>query len=187
MFAAQLALIESAYQPTRTVESYTFKKRGTLDNIKEEFFEPDVEVNLSDYVLFPTMEETFREVVPFVSRRKINHRSMIRVYMSDEKTMSSGDPVYIIDGVMTDDTDYMMSLKPENISKIKIISSQRRMQKFGPIGRYGVIIIETRIPGNFRHVPRSKTMFYATGIATPVLFSSPRPENFQPRIPVCTS
>jgi hypothetical protein len=187
LFAKDRTLIENAYKPARALESYTTDRRTKLDNIREEYFVADTEVNLSDYLYFPTMSETFREVIPFVSHRVINKRNVLSVYDADVKTMSNGDPVYIIDGVMTDDTDYLLSLEPRDVISVKVLSSQKNKNKYGPIGRNGVLIIATKIPGNARNVRRSASMFYATGISPQIPFLNTNEKTFQSRVPVLKS
>lgn len=187
LFATDRALVDGAYTPVKALQSYTFRSKTALDGIRQEYFIPDREVKLTDYALFPTMAETFREVIPFVAHRVVNSRNVLRVFLYDEKTMSTNDPVLIIDGVMTDDFDYLMSLKPENVDVVKVLSSKKNKEKFGPIGRNGVVIVETKIPGNAKNVPRSKSMFYATGVSQPLVFSNISEKSFQPRVPVMRS
>jgi hypothetical protein len=186
-FVKDRTSIESAFKPQRALESYTLNRKTKLDNIREEFFLADQEVKLSDYLYFPTMAETFREVIPFVAHRVINKRNVLSVFDSDAKTMGTGDPVYIIDGVMTDDTDYLLSLDPRTVITVKVLSSRKNKDKYGSIGRNGILIVTTNIPANARNVTRSKTMFNATGISAQLPFLNTSEKTFKARVPVLKS
>ncbi len=82
-----------------------------------------------------------------------NGKSVVRVWIDDIDKMGTDDPVYVIDGVMTDDTDYFMSLKPENVSTIKVVCTMEKLRVFGAVGRNGVVLVETKLLDNAKNVP----------------------------------
>lgn len=165
--ARQQRLITNAFAYDRKAQDY---KKLTSPNaaIEEEIFGADEEIDLEKFLVFPTMEETIREIIPMVQHRKIKNVSTIRVYFSDVNRQATVSPIFIVDGVMTDDTDYFMSLKPTDVSKIKVVNTRDKLKTFGAIGRGGVILVETKIPDNFNNVPRSKNSFVVYGLSEPV-------------------
>lgn len=163
----QQRLITNSFGYNRQAQNYK-KVSSPNAQIEEEIFGADAEIDLEKYLLFPTMEETIREIIPMVQHRKIKNVSTIRVYFSDINRQATVAPVYIIDGVMTDDTDYFMRLKPTEVSKIKIVNTREKLKTFGAIGRGGVIMVETKITDNFEKVPRSKQSFVVYGLSEPV-------------------
>jgi hypothetical protein len=180
--ARQQKLITNAFGYNKQAQNY--KKVLSLNAaIEEEIFGANHEIDLEKYLVFPTMEETIREIVPMVQHRKIKNVSTLRVYFSDINKQATVGPIYIIDGVMTDDTDYFMRLKPTEVSKIKVVNTREKLKTFGAIGRGGVIMVETKLTDNFSKVPRSKNSFIVHGLSDPAnrkLFSD---ASFKDRTP----
>jgi hypothetical protein len=139
---------------------------------EEEIFEPDLSVNLDDYRIFPTMEETLREVVLLVQHRKHKGKSVVRVWFDERNIFAPGEPLYVIDGVVTDDTDYFMSLKPELVQYIKVVHSADKLRSFGKMAPNGIILVETKIPNNARHVRRSIQTVSTIGINPELKFKN---------------
>jgi hypothetical protein len=139
---------------------------------EEEIFEPDLSVNLDDYRIFPTMEETLREVVLLVQHRKHKGKSMVRVWFDEQNVFARGEPLYVIDGVVTDDTDYFMSLKPEQVQYVKVVHSADKLRSFGKMAANGIILVETKIPNNAQHVRRSIQTVSTIGINPELKFKN---------------
>lgn len=141
-----------------------FKSSVNGNKLIEELFVPDFSVRLSDYLLFPTMEETLKEVVPALERRVRQGKSVVRLVRSDLARMPDHDPIYFIDGVLTDNSDYFLSLNPKDVSTIKIINTVAKLQKLGPVGMHGVVLVETLIHNNAVNVPAPQSGFNAIGL-----------------------
>jgi hypothetical protein len=163
-------------------------RAGTIDELKsqqvnphafieDEVFDADISVDLSRYLIFPTMEETLREIVPSLQHRWKDGKHIVRAKITEPDIIPKGDPIYFIDGVLTGDTDYFMSLKPDDISRIKIIRSQRKLSAFGAIGKYGIVLVETKLLNNAEKVPQSLNSFVATGLTKPLDYKSPDIKN----------
>lgn len=187
VFAAKRKLVDNAYAPSLDVKNYAQRSKEAIENSLSEYFVPDVEVRLADYLLLPTMEETFREIVSSVIHRVIDRRSVIRIFLPDEKRWGNENPLFIIDGVITDDIHYLMSLKPQDVAVIKVINSRKNKSVLGAIGENGVLIVETKIPNNARNVPRPGNTFYAIGISQPIPFPNITSDTFRPRKPIIKS
>ena len=179
--AAQARAFSKAFE---TRESFQRPATNVLNphaKIEEETVGVDATVRLSDYLIFPTMEETLREVVPYVQHRWVNGAHRVRLWFDETKYYADGPPLYFIDGVATDDTDYFMSLNPANVQTIKVIASFNKIHVFGPAGRFGVILVETNIPDNAANVPAEHT-FAAIGLTAPLQFHN-QVNIFPPRVP----
>ncbi|HEY0653662.1 MAG TPA: hypothetical protein VGD65_11070 [Chryseosolibacter sp.] len=144
-------------------------KNASPAQLEDEVFGADVTIRLSDYQLFPTMVETLREIIPFTHHRITRGKNTIRVYDRQAEIFRSVDPVYVIDGIMIDDTDYFLSLNPSEIISIKIIHSSDKLNAFGSIGKGGLIIVETKIPNNALNVPRGINSFKLAGLTAPIV------------------
>jgi hypothetical protein len=181
-FSVKRRDIGIAYEFYNRKPSYRKPSVSPHELLEEEIFGPDVTINLDDYLLFPTMEETLREIVPFVMHRMHNGQSVVRIWLDDLDVMASDDPLYIIDGVMTDDTEYFMSLKPENVAVIKVVYTNDKLKTFGAVSKNGIILVETKILDNAKNVPPAKLAFEATGLTPATPFRN-KGEKLAPRIP----
>jgi hypothetical protein len=151
--------------------------------LEEEVFGADLEIKLSDYILFPTMEETLREVIPMVQHRAIQNKNIVRVFIDELDKFADESPLFVIDGVMTEDVGFFLSLKPSAVSSIKIIYSLDKLSVFGALGKGGVILVETKIPDHADVVPKGETTFSTVGLTEPLKFHSPENLNKSGRIP----
>ncbi|MBT1707080.1 hypothetical protein KK062_02540 [Fulvivirgaceae bacterium PWU5] len=163
-FAEQQKVIEQAYGFAKRAPVQHYEKVNPHAFLEEEIFSPDVTINLRDYLLFPDMEETLREIIPFVQHRWHDKQHVVRMYITDLEVMGTEDPVYMIDGVLTDNTDYFMSLKPDEVATIKVVCTWEKLRTFGQIGKNGMVLVETTIPDNARNVPVPRNMVTVKGI-----------------------
>lgn len=162
--------IEEAFK-TRSIDLIKTKNVNPHALLEDEVYEPDVSINLPDYLIMPTMEETLREIIPLLQHRWRKKSHELRIHLLDPDVMTEDDPLYFIDGVLSDNTDYFMSLKPEDVSSIKVIATQRKLNTFGMIGKNGIVLVETKIPNNASKVPKSAAIFNATGLSGRISFN----------------
>lgn len=161
---------ELALKQTDSIESYgDFKfKKDLMDqsfnfyakvkqDVKGEGFNPNVEfedelggtdfeVDAQKFLVFPEMEEMIREILPFVQHRKRGDKVTVRLILI-EGTLNSiptSDPLYIIDGVMSMNTDLFLSLKPSEILTVKVVRNKTKLSRLGAIGKNGVILVQTK-------------------------------------------
>ncbi len=113
--------------------------------IEQELNGADLTVNLSDYLMMPTMEEVVREIVRTVEYRKIGGRQVIRVYTTGKVTHYSSGPLFVIDGVITKDPSYFFGLKPADVISIKVVRDARKLFALGSLSANGVVIVKTRL------------------------------------------
>jgi hypothetical protein len=135
----------------------------------------DIDIDLDDYLRFPTMQETLREVVPFLSCVRTKGQDVVRVYRPDIHQVSSGPPIFMIDGVITDDVDYFLGLDPEKVDKIKLVQSSAKLNKLGVLGRNGFVLVETKIQNNMLNVPQENSYLTIKGLTRELQFPSELP------------
>lgn len=148
----------AAYQFNRGMasKSYSFFATGATKTedvtynpnrfLEEELNGTDFSVNVSEYIQFSNMEELLREVVPFVQGKKKGERYIVRMSFRYETTakLYKQDPLYIIDGMMTQDTELFMSLPAKDILYVKLINNPNKLMQLGKLGQYGVIFVQTK-------------------------------------------
>src|SRR5690606_5784640 len=132
--------------------------------MEEEVSGADIVVNFDDYFLFPTMAETLREIVPSLQYRKQRGRDVVRLFFEDRRRFAEEEPLYVIDGVVTDNTAYFLNLKPNDVASVRIINSAPKLHMLGAIGTNGIILVETKVPENTSRVPRSRSVFRLLGL-----------------------
>jgi hypothetical protein len=170
--------------------SYAFKEKNRPEQppslnalIEEEIFGADLTINLDDYLLFATMSETLREIVPMLQHRKQRNRDVVRLFFDDENVFADDEPLYIIDGVITDNTTYFLNLKPAEVASIKVIHRASKLRTFGAIGNNGIVLVETKLPQNSLAVPRSDYTFAFQGLNEVSSFHHSNPIVKSSRIP----
>ena len=149
----------------------------------------DQSINLRDYLMFPTLKETIHEVIPNLKARSGKNDDFVRMTIFDQdqevKDQYRGtkeDPIYIIDGVLTENTPYFLSIRPEDIVSVKIINAQKKLSQLG-LEQNGIVLIETSIPDNPKKVPNSESIFTINGFNEKSKFSMVQSPMQTPRIP----
>ncbi|HMQ00339.1 MAG TPA: hypothetical protein PKC24_11205, partial [Cyclobacteriaceae bacterium] len=144
----------------------------------------DEVVNFNEYYIFPSMQETIHEIIPHLQVRKQNQREILRVYIKELERSGSSDPLLIIDGVMTNDIDFFLNLNPSSVMRVSLINSLKKMEYFGVIGRNGIVVVDTKIPGHAAQVPRPSNTFNLMGLSKSVEFPLKQsPNSVQNRMP----
>ncbi|MBL7870220.1 MAG: hypothetical protein JNM78_01310 [Cyclobacteriaceae bacterium] len=113
-------------------------------DFEDEISGADISVRVQDYVVFPTMEELIREIVPSLQHRRSGGRSTLRVVLSDNGRVPFYDPLILIDGIMTKNTSYFLQLKPSEVISIKVIKDVNKLNRFGSLGKNGIVLVYTK-------------------------------------------
>lgn len=168
-FRKQSKLITPSY---RFFSEVAQTKTNSLANpnaeYEDEFMGADVTVNVEDYVVFPTMEELIREVIPSLQHRRVRGNSTVRVVFSVPSILPTGDPVYIIDGVMTKNSDFFLSLRPADILTMKIEKELNKLTRLGAIGKNGIVYVQTKKQDTAERLRAVNTMIPILGLSKPV-------------------
>ncbi len=113
-----------------------------FDNNYNNFY--DKLIVLSDYTAFLNMPELFKEVVANVALRKNKEgKNELHIYSRDLKVKYEDQPLYLINGKPTFDTDFILNLDISTVKSIGIIHSPKNLSLFGNIGKHGVLAINT--------------------------------------------
>lgn len=154
--------------------------------LEKQFGEADVIVRPGDYVPFGTMRELILEVIPFLKFRVHGADSIVEVTLDTKNPAfvpmryAEGNALYVIDGYMTTNTRYLMSLSPRDIEAVKIINEIGKLDKLQNLARDGVLFIQTRIPEQTRS-DLEKELYPIVGLS-PTL-SMPTKYPSQKRVP----
>lgn len=139
--------------------------------IEDELSGADVAINVHDYLLFPTMVETIREIIPLLKHRIVKGRSIVRAYIDIDNYVPTGDPLYIIDGVMTRDTEFFLSLNPDDVLTIKVVSNHEKLRALGDLGKNGAVIVHTKKIDQVE-LRASSTTLPVNGLNRPISFQA---------------
>ena len=113
-------------------------------DFEDELSGADISIKVQDYVMFPTMEELIREIVPSLQHRKSGGKSTVRVVLSLNGQVPAYDPLLMIDGIMTKNTNYFLQLKTNEVVSIKVIKDVNKLNRFGSIGKNGIVLVYTK-------------------------------------------
>jgi hypothetical protein len=169
---------ELAFKIGLVAESYGFfqnkiAQQKPILNLNEKFEKEamgvDISVNVDDYVVFPTMQDLVKEVIPFLEVRKRREKLNTRLLIKQKTYFSRAKygPLFVIDGALTKDESLFLDLKPVEVFRIKIINDANRLTKFGSLGRNGIVLIETKKKSSAKLKDTSKTISFL-GLNKPV-------------------
>lgn len=171
-------------------ESYAFfrtpiVKKSTATNLNERFEDEamgtDFEINVDEYVVFPTMVDLVKEVIPFLEvktrKEKVTTRLLIKQKNFFKKASSS--PLFVIDGSLTKNEKTFLDLKPVDVFRVKIINDANRLPQFGSLGANGIVLVETK--KRSKDKIKENMTISILGLNKPVIKQSMT--NFSPRIP----
>ncbi len=169
---------ETEFKVCLVEESYGFfqnknEKQATVANLNERFEDEangvDLSVNVDDYVVFPTMQDLVKEVIPFLEVRKRKETLHTRLLIKQKthfKRPKFG-PLFVIDGALTKDETLFLNLKPVEVFRIKIINDANRLTQFGSLGQNGIVLVETKKKSTDKVKDNSKTISFL-GLSRPV-------------------
>ncbi|MCM4156204.1 hypothetical protein [Gramella sp. AN32] len=76
---------------------------------------------LDEFTRFPTMDETFVEIIQYTSFRGKANEHRINVFVYSTETNFGDAPLVLVDGLMTHDHEYIYNLDPKTINSIHIV------------------------------------------------------------------
>jgi hypothetical protein len=150
-------------------ESYRFFNKSNenlndQDNLNDRFEDEasgsDVQIKVDAYVVFPTMVDLVKEIVPFLEIKVRKNSKTVRLLINQKKFYSrpKNGPLYIIDGAMSKEQEAFLTLKPVDIHSIKLINDANKLTPFGSLGRNGIVLVQTKRKKNEQVVSDSKTV-----------------------------
>jgi hypothetical protein len=162
---------------------YYFAKEKPDQSDEGNDLEGDFEVDLTKLEPLKSMGAVLSNVVTMVRYTKTKSEERIRVFLRQSAMYAKENPVYIIDGIMTDNMMYFLSLDPAKVSKIKVLRNAESLSRYGAVGKNGIIIVETFIQDHAAQIPRTDRSLFVTGITEPIAFEQPDPERKSARVP----
>ena len=123
------------------------KEKDPNDLFEEEFRGMDVSVRMTDFVIFPSMEEVIKEVIPALFVRRKNGEVKVGMNLSislDNSISSQNTSLIIIDGAMTKDYNYLLNLDPAEVITIKLIRKINKLSELGLVGKDGIVLVSTK-------------------------------------------
>lgn len=171
-FASRKKLMDKSYSfyGNSEVLNTSLSENPNWD-FEDELTGVDYSVKVDEYVVFPTMEELIREVVPSLLHRRVKGKSIVRVVLPDG-AIPNEDPLFIIDGIMTKNTEYFLRLKPVDIITIKVVKTINKLNRFGTMGRSGIVLVQTKGIDQ-KALKIENTMISVKGLNKPIPFQIP--------------
>ncbi|HEY0741053.1 MAG TPA: hypothetical protein VGD40_06295 [Chryseosolibacter sp.] len=108
-----------------------------------ELAEPDNIYYPDRYVNFKSMAEMILEVIPGLYHRKHGASDMVRLNIADPIT-STTNPIYVIDGKVTANNAYFLSLSPANVEYLALIKDPKKLLPLRVLGKNGIVIVKTK-------------------------------------------
>ena len=164
--------VQSLYDTQRIIDAYNIKFREDSTSFSiapkaliEDNYEAlySDEVVLAEYIDFPNMREVFREIVPEV-QIPLNSNN-IRVFSKEMSDSFKGPPLFFVDGVPTNNIEYILDINPADVSSIGTISIFKNLDHFGHAGKYGVIAINSKKGRQLKNIPQPPNIFYSSGLS----------------------
>ncbi|MEQ8304592.1 MAG: hypothetical protein RIB47_14450 [Cyclobacteriaceae bacterium] len=157
--------------PKNNVNSSSFNPNAEFE---DELGGSDISIAVDDYLVFPTMADLIHEVIRGLQTRIANGKPTVRVVFlrGSYTVIPTGDPLYIIDGVLTNNTDFFLSLNPEDILTIKIVNQEQKLNRIGNLGKFGVVMVQTK-KSIERQVIENSTIFPISGLTREIKFTAP--------------
>lgn len=105
---------------------------------------PNRDFNVQDYKAFPDMFTFFKEVAGELKVRLKKENYSARLYNAPNQRFFDENPLYIIDGRLTRDDNYALSLAPSDIRYLAFYYVGNELRRnFPALGNNGVVRIET--------------------------------------------
>ena len=112
----------------------------------------DVSYDLMKFIVFDDVPELVKTVINSLYYGIIDGEEVIRIKFLEE-TLTDQDPLFFIDGVATYDTQEFLSIPTTALKSLKIVLDKRKLIRFGALGNYGIVIVETNnpVPAGYQH------------------------------------
>jgi hypothetical protein len=148
-------------------EHYLAKRSENMTRVGDsDDWSAEIVVEMDKYEPFKSMTEVFVNVVPMVRYKKTKAGETLRVFLQKTAMLATESPLFIVDGIMTDNFEYVMSLNPTLLERIGVLRSEYELARYGDLGAHGIIFIETSVPDHSGILPRTSRTINVTGISS---------------------
>ena len=171
LFIEKKRVIDRSFNFFSTTSSDSTKT--AMIPLEMEFENVGTVVNLNEYKIFPTMAETMSEILPRLSQHRVGNEDIVKVNLSgiDSKGMSlkvNGSPLFIIDGALTKDSQYFLTLDPADVVSVRVVYDDEGLRKFLPGSKNGVVVVKTK-RGSVKRPVKSEVL-PINGLSAPISF-----------------
>jgi hypothetical protein len=109
---------------------------------------PEIEIKLSDYIMLPTIQEVFFELIPGVIIREGKSGYEMKITNPLTGVYYNEPPLVMIDGVIINDLSVLIDLNPESVEKVEVVKTPYLI---GDLILHGIVNVITR-SGNFSNI-----------------------------------
>jgi len=137
----------SSYIRYRKAENYKPKEIADSIQIKQSYENilnleaESTKIVLNEFIKVTSMREMFKEIIPHAGVKK---NGTIWVYNDDFNQINPYAPVILLDGIVIDDHEFILSLNPEDLYQVSIVNRLKEMRKIGNYINRGIIAIYSR-------------------------------------------
>lgn len=183
-FQFQRKLINQSYNfYASEITSKTDESVDPNTIFEKELSGADFNIRMDEYLIFPTMEDLMREVMPWVQHRKVRGQAQVRIILTND-VVATQAPLYIVDGRMTYNTEFFLQLKPRDLISVKVIRTYDKLMAMGAIARNGVILVQTK-GIEMNQLNKSESIISVKGLTKQIPF--PLIDNTKSHVPVFRS
>ncbi len=165
LYAKQKQIIDKSYHYFTARDTKTQSRKRLSSDV-----EADSEIFLENYEPFSSMAEVFSNIIPTVRYKKSGDDVRIRIFLKSSAQYGDNNPLYIVDGIMTDDTQYVLNFDPKHVRKIRVLRSEETLIRFGDLGINGIVVIETDITHANEDIRNSRNSLSVIGIDYPLAY-----------------
>lgn len=134
----------------------------------------DRRFKVDQYESFPTMSTFFREVGNSLRLRKTKKGYTARLYNPLKQRWFEEGPLFIIDGKVTRDKDFIAQLPPAQIDSVYFFHDTRTLRRYFPaVGQRGVVGIRTKEAGYQFPEADAVNIHLIQGLQQPAAFPLP--------------
>ena len=140
------------YQASKIYDTKLKKEVLTIDDKdqkKRRFYGiPELEIILDDYIMLPSMQEVFFELIPGVIIRSLKSGFEMKIINPLTGAYYNEPPLVMIDGVIINDLKVLVDLNPETVEKVEVVKTPYLI---GDLILHGIVNVITR-SGDFSSI-----------------------------------
>ncbi|PHK97911.1 hypothetical protein CGL56_13945 [Neolewinella marina] len=138
--------------------------------------------NVQDYKAFPDLYTFFREVAGELRFRERRDGYTAQLYNAPTQRFFTGTPLFIVDGRLTRDADYVARLDPADVARVSFYYGNRELrEQFPALGSQGVVQIDRLRPAADLPADDAANLLELHGLQ-PALNFTPRSGEEVPRL-----
>lgn len=172
-----LTYLEASRQRKKIFQLYNtfeYELEPAITAFESQSFEPDNSFQIQNYERFASIPVFFKEVVtPLKFRKDTSGRFIAKMFnpAADSRNYYPGKPIFIVDGKLTRDADFIAALDITQIERVDLFYNFEKLrQRFNVLGIHGVVVIETNQPDLRVPTKEEEDIFLIHGLQAQVPF-----------------